>query len=236
MKELWCITGDTHADFSRFKDYATDLNTHYNIIILGDAGVNYWLGKRDRLLKQSIVNDFPNITFYLVRGNHEARPESLKTGRRQYNNYIQGEVIVEDEYPNIYYLLDGETYWFNGLKALVIGGAYSVDKEYRQMMHWQWFSDEQLDVTEREEITKRCEGRSWDMVLSHTCPFTMQPRHLFLSMVDQSKVDNSMELWLDDLRTKIDYSHWWWAHYHGDWDYDDKHHMLFTNIIEFERK
>ena len=236
MKELWCIAGDTHADFSRFKDYATDPNTHYNIIILGDAGVNYWLGKRDRLLKQSIVNDFPNITFYLVRGNHEARPESLKTGRRQYNSLIQGEVIVEDEYPNIYYLLDGETYWFNGLKALVIGGAYSVDKEYRQMMHWQWFSDEQLDATEREEITKRCEGQSWDMVLSHTCPFTMQPRHLFLSMVDQSKVDNSMELWLDDLRTKINYSHWWWGHYHGDWNYDDKHHMLFTNIIEFERK
>ena len=236
MKELWYITGDTHADFSRFVALPFDHNAHYNIIILGDAGVNYWLGKRDRLLKESITNDFPDVTFYLVRGNHEARPESLKTGCRQYNNLIQGEVIVEDEYPNIYYLLDGETYWFNGLKTLVIGGAYSVDKEYRQMMHWQWFSDEQLDATERETITKRCEGQSWDIVLSHTCPFTMQPRHLFLSMVDQSKVDNSMELWLDDLRTKINYSHWWWGHYHGDWNYDDKHHMLFTNIIEFERK
>lgn len=47
------------------------------LIILGDAGVNYYLTRSDYDLKQEL-NDLP-ITLFLNRGNHEERPEEIDT-------------------------------------------------------------------------------------------------------------------------------------------------------------
>lgn len=227
----WLITGDTHANFGRFAALPFKADTTYHIVILGDAGVNYWLGVRDHRLKDQLKQDFPDTVFYLVRGNHESRPEHLKAGVRAYNETVQGIVIQEPDYPNIIYLLDGEEYTINNKKVLVIGGAYSIDKEYRQRMHWQWFEDEQLSSAELKAIEEKHRGKHFDMILSHTCPYSMRPTHLFLPMVDQSKVDNSMELWMEEFKDTISYDLWYWAHYHGDWSYDEKNHMLYENII-----
>ena len=59
-------------------------------------------------------------------------------------------------------------------------------------------------------------GNHFDLVLSHTCPYQYRPTDLFLSFIDQSKVDNSMELWMSQLHEKIDYGIWCWGHYHAD--------------------
>ena len=42
-----------------------------------------------------------------------------------------GKVWVEEAYPNILFAKDGEIYDIAGMKTIVIGGAYSVDKFYR---------------------------------------------------------------------------------------------------------
>ena len=47
------------------------------LIILGDAGVNYYLTRSDYDLKQEL-NDLP-ITLFLIQGNHEERPEEIDT-------------------------------------------------------------------------------------------------------------------------------------------------------------
>ena len=41
-----------------------------------------------------------------------------------------GKVWVEEAYPNILFAKDGEIYDIAGMKTIVIGGAYSVDKFY----------------------------------------------------------------------------------------------------------
>ena len=180
------LTGDTHGDFSRFTYDFIDIKDPVGVIILGDAGVNYYLNKRDYKLKQQLKDTLPNVIFYLVRGNHEARPESLITMKNVYDKRIEGNVWQEDEFPNIKYLQDGEVYTFNGKRALVIGGAYSVDKEYRLVNGWQWFPTEQLNTAERENITQKYAGQHFDLVLSHTCPYPWQPFDKFLSYVDQT--------------------------------------------------
>ena len=48
----------------------------------------------------------------------------------------------------------GEIYNINGKSILVIGGAYSVDKEYRLLKGWSWFKDEQPNK-EIEEPTSQ---------------------------------------------------------------------------------
>ena len=52
------ITGDTHGDFSRIERFCDRFHPSKDdvMIILGDAGFNYYGGKRDHI--QSILNLF----------------------------------------------------------------------------------------------------------------------------------------------------------------------------------
>ena len=47
------ITGDTHRSFDRIEDfcYEYETTTEDVMIILGDAGINYWLDLSDKELK-----------------------------------------------------------------------------------------------------------------------------------------------------------------------------------------
>ena len=68
------ITGDTHRSFDRIEDfcYGYETTTEDVMIILGDAGINYWLDLSDKELKGRLSE--MDITFFCVHGNHEARP------------------------------------------------------------------------------------------------------------------------------------------------------------------
>ena len=69
-----------------------------------------------------------------------------------------------------------------------------------------------------------------DLVLSHTCPYSWQPTDLFLNGLDQSTVDNSMEKWLEEVETRLNYRHWLFAHFHDDRKINSKVTMLFNTI------
>ena len=242
MKNIWKITGDVHGDFSRF--YALNRSAEaataiYNVIILGDAGVNFWLSKRDRVLKKRISEKYPNLIFYLVRGNHEQRPELIEDMDTMYVDEIGNHVFYEPSYPNIRYLLDGEIYDINGLCTLICGGAYSVDKDYRlarqeQGLYGGWFEGEQLDEIERDAILSDVKDAKVDMVLAHTCPFSWMPRDLFLPCVDQSKVDNSMEIWLEQVVNTVRPQLYLCGHYHDDRILAYGAEMLYEKIKDLD--
>ena len=209
----YIITGDTHAEFSRFKSLGNMPNTA--IIILGDVGANYYLKKKDKYSKQTLAS-YPFV-FYCVRGNHEARPSDIKGMKLTWDEEVSGYVWIEEEYPNIRYFQDWSVYWINDMRTLVIGGAYSVDKFYRLSIGAQWFANEQLTTKEMSDCERMVLARpEFDLVLSHTCPSTFQPTDLFLGCVDQSTVDNSMEVWMDGLAKKLKWDLWLFAHYHAD--------------------
>lgn len=214
MINTWIITGDTHGDMSRFSRLSVEDPNATAVIILGDAGCNYYKNKKDDRTKQALLDT--NMTFYLVRGNHEDRPENITGMISVYDEEVQGEVFMEEAFPAIKYLKDGGIYVINGHKTLVIGGAYSVDKWYRLGMGYQWFPQEQLTTDEMATIETNIKGQHFDFVLSHTCPISWEPVDLFLRGIDQSSVDKSMEQWLDNLKDKIDWTVWLFGHYHAD--------------------
>ena len=74
MIKQYFLTGDTHGNFSRFKHYEN--NPDNAIIILGDAGFNFYLNHRDDDLKKFITNKY-KFTIYCVRGNHETRSQNV---------------------------------------------------------------------------------------------------------------------------------------------------------------
>lgn len=224
MIENWLVTGDTHGDMSRFDtiDYSPNPGM-INIIILGDSGCNYYGGKEDADIKNKLNKTRAN--FYLVRGNHEERPENVSGMIKTYDETVDGMVYLQYEYPHIKYLMDGGIYNINGLKTLVIGGAYSVDKYYRLAMGYKWFSEEQLTSDEMAAITEKVKGQKFDLVLTHTCPLDWKPTDLFLKEVDQS-----MEIWLNDLKNEIDWKIWLFGHYHSDRLERPHVQMLYKNI------
>lgn len=214
MINAWTITGDTHGDMTRFYNLQDSDPSTIGIIILGDAGCNYYLNKRDDKTKQKLEDT--GYSYFLVRGNHEERPENIKNMITIYNEDIQGEVFWEEKFPHIFYLKDGGIYNFSGHKTLVIGGAYSVDKYYRLSMGYQWFSEEQLTTTEMEKINAENFGQKFDFVFTHTCPISWEPTDLFLSMINQETVDKTIEVWLDEFKDEIQWNIWLFGHYHAD--------------------
>ena len=168
------ITGDTHRDFSRL--FSVDSNKEDMLIILGDAGINYCLNEEDKKLKKYLKRF--NLKLFCVRGNHEERPENIKTYKEK--EMFGGKVFVEEEYPYLIFAKDGDSYNIDGKSVLVIGGAYSVDKEYRLLYGSRWFKDEQLNEKEQEKILKKVKGKHFDIVLTHTCPLKYEPKEVFM--------------------------------------------------------
>lgn len=231
MKRFF-LTGDTHGNFNRINYFCERFETSKEDIlcILGDAGINYYLNKKDYMLKQTL-QDMP-ITFFCIHGNHEERPFNISTYiTKKWNG---GIVYYEEEFPNILFAKDGEIYNINGKSILVIGGAYSVDKEYRLLKGWSWFKDEQPNKEIVKYIEKQItKQRHFDIVLTHTCPIKTEPRHMFLPFIDQSKVDKTTELLLQRIADWITFDNWYFGHFHGHWD-NGKYHMLFEDYVEVE--
>ena len=232
------LTGDQHGNFSLI--FNSMLSQDDVLVVLGDAGVNYYQDERDAQLKKRLQET--EITFLFVRGNHEARPEG-ETFQKVFKKekFFEGQFMEESQFPNLLYMLDGEEYRFtpqdgDAKTALVIGGAFSVDKDYRLQRQaqgfrdYKWFPDEQLSETEMQSISEKVSGHTYDYVFTHTCPACMIPRDMFLPFIDQSNVDDSMERFLQRIHDSIQYSKWYCGHWHTD-RIIDTFRFLFHDII-----
>lgn len=135
------LTGDTHGRFGRLLDFSDKmrLTKTDTVIILGDVGFNVFGDARDCYNKYHINS--LGFTVFCVNGNHKMRPYDIKTYKmKEYNG---GLVWYEDEFPNLLFAKDGEVYDLGGMKCMVIGGAYSIDKPIRIAMGYPWFENEQ---------------------------------------------------------------------------------------------
>ena len=226
------ITGDTHGQFQRIEQFCEKIKPNRNdtMIILGDAGFNYYRNWRDEFAKKK-MSQLP-ITIFSIHGNHEVRPAAIPSYHiAEWNG---GKVYIEDEYPNLLFAVDGEIYDLNGYQTLVIGGAYSVDKFYRLSRGWNWWEDEQPSPETKAQVEHRLAERKWrvDAVLSHTVPLKYEPVEVFLPQIDQSQVDKSTEKWLDTIEERLEYKHWYAGHYHTEKKID-KLSIMFESISEF---
>lgn len=223
------LIGDLHGDWHPIMNFnlRNNLNEGYYsenkiFILLGDVGANFYLdgeNGRDAKFKKKL-GTLP-FTYFCIRGNHEQRPSVLAAAypdKWHTEDYFGGMVWVENEYPYIKYAADTvNTYRIGEYRVLTIPGAYSVDKYYRLSKGWTWFPQEQLTKEEMNdglkliyyELKQEC-----DLVLSHTCPIMFEPIDLFISSVDQSMVDKTMERYLGSIEYNLQYKAHLWGHYH----------------------
>ena len=225
------ITGDMHGDIQTFKDVMgrVTCKSENTLIVLGDLGANYYLNKIDKKFKK-IISEY-NINLFVIRGNHDANPANLNYMKeiKKYENIG----YIEEEYSNIFYAKNGEVYNIENNTFLVLGGAYSVDKWYRLEKGYKWFADEQMTEEEKQNFWNKNITKV-DTILSHTCPYANRPIHLFLTQIDQSSVDNSMENFLDEVKLKVEYKNWFFGHYHADEKIEEDMYMLYNGIIHYK--
>lgn len=246
--------GDVHQSFKPIRDLYQNLNLKLDkefhpsesdtLVLLGDTGANFFGNYMDRNFKKKLGSY--KFNYFIIRGNHDKRPEDCyKENPEDWTQevYFGNTVFVEKAYPYIKYALDHPAvYEINGHSTLVIPGAYSVDKLYRIRNNLGWFENEQLSENEMrlgKELVVELEKKV-DLVLTHTCPKIYQPTDLFLSFVDQSAVDDTMERYLGEIECDLDYKLWLFGHYHHLRvypEYEGRQIIMLTNddVIDLDK-
>lgn len=253
------VTGDKHGHFEPIEYFCDKYQTTKDdiLVVLGDLGVNYFGGRRDKSRKKYLA-DMP-ITIMAIRGNHERRPSPEWNIRTIANDSVCGTFIVEPGYDSILYAQDGRSYGLHTqdgwASAFVIGGAYSVDKYYRLGSYAAgnhdllWFEDEQLTDDEKRDVKAsllkhialeherdpKSPGYP-DYILSHTCPLSIEPVDMFLPHISQETVDISTEEFLDDIKNTLEENHvsykkWFCGHWHTDRTAPDNFRFVYHDFL-----
>lgn len=238
------ITGDKHRNFKNVKRFCRYMNTRRKdvLIILGDAGFNYYEDSRDDWLKKKISK--LHITLFCLHGNKEKRPQ--KVGTYGIRSFCGGNVYYEPKYPNILFAIDGEVYTFEGRKYMAVGGAHSVDKIRCVEEGRPFWEDEMPDDTTKEKVKERlmAENNCIYGMMTHTCPIKYLPTEMFMSTRQNAKIkrkpriakskklfkpdiDRSTEEWLGKLEEQLDYEVWYCGHYHVDKQIDKVSMMCY---------
>lgn len=213
------LSGDTHGDidFQKLKTYFANryVTSKDVLIILGDAGI-VWSEEECYVHEYSFLG--PTILF--IDGNHEnfdllnRFPITTIFGAKAH--YL---------YHNVYHILRGEALHINGLSFLCLGGATSIDQEYREK-GISWWSEEHITKSDLHHAleTAKKEEAPFDYVLTHCAP-TAIVRRMFGFFGDQDSEA------LTELAKQVDFKHWYFGHYHKDKKWGN-FRCLYNEIIE----
>jgi Icc-related predicted phosphoesterase len=114
--------------------------------------------------------------------------------------------MIQEVAKNIYHCQRGSLLNLNNINILFIGGAESVDKQFRTAGH-DWFPEE--NITQREyNIIMNHPADSVDVVISHTCPLEFK-----IAEID-SKGGDSNRVVLSRVLEKYSPTLWYFGHWH----------------------
>ena len=219
------LKGDIHGNLFEIIDFINrfNLGKNDNIIILGDCGIAWRKDKKDLAQNIKLWNECGNgVKLYFIDGNHE-------------NFNILNSLPIENNMgkiaDNIYHLRRGQIYEFENKKILVCGGADSIDK-YRRIENFTWWKEEAISQETIDDIPVG----HYDYVLTHCCPRSVfEKNKIYLStlqFLDENKINHSSEDMLEQLKSKITFDHWFFAHYHINRNLDEKFTCLFEDFRE----
>lgn len=245
------ITGDTHADFSRFElekfSIQTDMTKDDYVIICGDFGGvwNYIVESMYEKYWLDCLNN-KNFTIVFVDGNHE-------NFTRLYNYPVEerhgGKVHkIRD---SVIHLMRGEIFDIDNKKIFTFGGARSHDiqdgilnldeedkiYEYRKrgvyfrIRDYSWWDLEIPTEEERQNGIKNLEKVNYkvDCIITHCCPTSIQT----LLGGGLFKKDYLTD-YLQKIADKTEFKKWYFGHYHDNKQVNSKFVLLYEDIIPLE--
>lgn len=244
------VTGDCHADFRKFSTKAfpeqKEMTRDDIVIVCGDFGIWHdteeerywfkWLSKK-------------NFTLVFVDGNHE-----------NFDRLYGDEFPVVDFHggkahkirDNIYHLIRGYVFEFDGKKFFAFGGARSHDIQdgildvenfetdhefYETVKQWyaqgKWFrinhvSWWQQELPTQDELifglqTLIRNHNKVDYIISHCCPQEVA------SMLGFREAD-ALTSWFNMVAHTVQFDRWYFGHYHDNKQVMGKFVLLYERI------
>ena len=167
------VTGDIHggADMQKLRDWelGDSLASDDYLIIAGDFGFP-WDFSTEECADIAWLESRP-YTVLFVDGNHERFDHWAERPMELWHGGLTQR--LSDTSP-IRRLTRGEVFELDGSTVFTMGGATSVDKEYR-IPYSSWWPQELPDERNFEEVRAKLESMGWkvDYVITHTCSTRM---------------------------------------------------------------
>lgn len=190
------FVGDVHGKFNRFFDIVDSTND--DVVQLGDFGLGFNFAVDKRIASQ--MKQRENVTF--IRGNHD-------------------NVDVCRQTPGFL----GDGLYFKEHDLFAIGGAWSIDKEYRKP-NVDWWETEELEDEEFQKAFDVYMQTKPRIMLTHDCPKAVSKRMFFDSGLLAShfnypshmlqQYENRTASWLDKFFKYHQPELWFFGHWHID--------------------
>lgn len=252
------VTGDTHGDFKRFskknleKQHITLTDNDY-IIVCGDFGL-CWANNATFEYNCELFSKKP-YTILWVQGNHENYdmieefPIELWRGGKA-RHIVRDKVILLER--GQVFEIDGKTFFaFGGAASHDIQGGIldpsdpeftkkkkmlraSEEQKSFRVLHESWWPQELPTETELQEGLHNLESINYkiDYVITHCCSTSLQNK-LCNGMLSIYQPDILTD-YFSSLEKKLQFSHWYFGHYHNNANIADNYTLLYNALIPID--
>lgn len=215
------VTGDTHADLSRFTaGPARRLRKGDTLLVCGDFGF-IWRGGRqeERALKKLSRLRY---TVAFVDGRHE---NFDRLARYPVSEWQGGR--AQRIADNIVHLMRGEVYTIEGHTFFTFGGGESPDRDMRVPSEG-WWPEEMPTAEEmqagRDRLAAR--GNCVDYIITHEPSGRIGGYAL-----DRQARMNGVNLYLNSIEEAVSYTCWFFGCLHMDRAVSKRHIAVFRRIL-----
>lgn len=220
------VTGDMHGDEERLYDSEwRKLKSGDILIVCGDFGYLWNGGKREKSVIEYLGSRKFNVCF--VDGTHE---NFSKINSCRETIWKGGHVHRIN--GNMYHLMRGQIFNFDGLKVFTFGGGESEDREVRNSEESGiWFREELPSPGELATGANNLDeaGLKVDYIITHEPPLKL--KSAMLSRKGQDDRPNKLNGYFEELAKSVNFSHWYFGSLHEDRLVTENYTCLFKKIV-----
>lgn len=208
---------DPHGgeDIEGLREYLSLYKKDDLLIILGDLELHFRNTDKNREFTEFFEGLECNVAF--IDGNHEnfthllSLPEESWCGGR-----------VHRLTKNIVHLCRGQIFEIEGKTFFTFGGCESSQKWKDMGLWWPEESPSEEELYEGYKNLK-AHGNKVDYILTH-----------FYNPTEPADEENTLQKLLNYIDEKVEFKHWYAGHWHREEKLNQKHTIVFKNLVELE--
>lgn len=161
-----CLLGDIHGIAYSLDKAINDARKKGATALIQLGDFQLYLSNPSARLFYEVVKKSP-IPVYFIDGNHDDC-----THWKQYNSVTR---IWDD--ANLWYVPRGTVMDIDGHTIAFMGGAGSIDKQFRLQHGYTWDENENISPNDVSRIIENANGKQIDMLLTHCPPNSVVNKH-----------------------------------------------------------
>ena len=219
------VTGDVHGDILLLLEMVRSIENDEMLFVTGDFGL-FWFDINSNSDKYTILNNMlesKNAYIVFVDGNHENHNFINRTEISEFCGAKCHKLL-----PRVIHIMRGVIVNIDGIKIFCFGGAYSVDRFWREK-NKTYFEEELPNENEYDSGLNNLINADFkvDYIITHTCQRRLVKklgqRH---KAIEEIKLQNYIQ-WIVD---NVEYKKHYFGHWHMDKKISESDIAIFNNI------